>query len=120
MLELPDDQSRADDAARVRDYLFSHGPALPQEVAAACEVSISFVLRLLREGTLTELRPQESGTCEVCDAHNIVGTLCPSCRLKLTPPTADATTDDAAFPSEPGRRAPMPRQGFHSSRRLNV
>jgi hypothetical protein len=119
MLELPDDKVRADDAARVRDYLFSHGPALPQKVASDCGVSISFVLRLIRQGTLMELRPQEPGTCEVCDAQNIVGTLCPACRLKLTPPAEDEVPLPRPAPrAEPASRDAT-RPGFHS-RRLNT
>lgn len=116
--ELPDDTAaRTSDAARVRDYLFENGPALPQDVARACEVSISFVLRLLRDGTLMELRAPETATCEVCGTQNVVGSLCAACRQKLTPP---AEGEDMPLPRRAPREDPVPAerqaQRFHSRR----
>jgi hypothetical protein len=91
-----------DDAAllsRVRDYLFENGPALPFEVATACDVPVSVVTRMVREGTLEEIRPAEANSCESCNTHGIVGSLCPACRRKFTP----APDDEPA----PSRREPI-------------
>lgn len=75
--------------ARVRDYLFENGPSLPHEVATACDVPVSMVIRLVREGTLEEIRPAEASSCESCNTHGIVGSLCPACRRRFTPPATD-------------------------------
>lgn len=102
--------------ARVRDYLFENGPAPPHEVADACEVPVSLVLRMVREGALEEVRPAEITACESCNTHGIVGRLCPACRRRFTP----AGDDEPA----PERRKPAPavvsqrreRQRFHMRR----
>jgi hypothetical protein len=116
---LPDESAAsATDAARVRDYLFANGPALPQDVARACDVSIAFVLRLLRDGTLMELRPAETTTCEVCGTQNVLGSLCAACRQKLTPPAED---EEMPLPRRAPREEPVPASRrsahrFHSRR----
>lgn len=75
--------------SRVRDYLFENGPALPFDVATACDVPVSVVTRMVREGTLEEIRPAETTRCEACNTHGIVGSLCPACRRRFTPPSTD-------------------------------
>jgi hypothetical protein len=107
-----------DDAAllsRVRDYLFENGPALPHEVATACDVPVSVVTRMVREGTLEEIRPAETTSCEACNTHGIVGSLCPACRKKFTPPTEDEPTP--LRPRETVEAAPRrERPRFHVRR----
>jgi len=86
--------------ARVRDFLFENGPALPHEVASACGVPVSLVTRMVREGTLMELRPAETSSCEACNAHGIVGSLCPACRRRFSLPSVETPVDAP----QPGRR----------------
>jgi hypothetical protein len=101
--------------ARVRDFLFENGPALPHEVASACGVPVSLVTRMVREGTLMELRPAETTSCEACNAHGIVGSLCPACRRKFS-----SSVQDEPAARRPGR-APAAtwtpqRRRFHTRR----
>lgn len=100
--------------AKVRDYLFENGPALPHEVASACDVPISMVTRLVREGMLEEIRPAESSSCESCNTHGIVGSLCPACRRKFTPaPDDEPVARREPVVAEAPRRE---RQRFHMRR----
>jgi len=100
--------------ARVRDYLFENGPALPHQVADACDVPVSVVTRMVREGTLQELHPLEMTACEACNTHGIAGALCPACRRRFTP-----APDEEPAPRRREHVATAPqrtRSRFHARR----
>lgn len=68
----------------MRDYLAANGPALPAELAAACDLSLAAVMAEIDRGAFEPSgfrRP--SGPCEVCGEPARVNDLCGRCRASL-------------------------------------
>jgi len=103
------------DAARVRDFLFDNGPALPHEVADACGVPVSVVTRMLREGILAEVPTPEARSCERCGAAGILDKLCPACRQRLTKGQVERPSEPLPVEASPQPVGPG-RPRFHSRR----
>ncbi|MGE0027891.1 MAG: hypothetical protein AB7O78_00605 [Thermoleophilia bacterium] len=69
----------------MRDYLVANGPARPDEVAAACGVSLSQVMAEIDRGALEPSDARgPSGPCDVCGEPARVNALCGRCRATLS------------------------------------
>lgn len=69
----------------MRDYLATHGPAPPAEVAAACGLPLAAVMAEIDRGAL---EPSSAGPaaapCAICGSPARVNGLCGRCRAALS------------------------------------
>ncbi len=68
----------------IRDYLYTHGPARVDQVATACNLSVSEVLRHQQRGATPTWAPTPAaGLCTLCGGRARVNDLCDGCRHEL-------------------------------------
>lgn len=110
-----------DDRDKVRDLLETEPHLNAERLAEEAEVDVKVVLRMVREGLITDVNPGNAVSCGRCGAPAISMSkkLCQSCLEKLDAQVASAAAKirDSSGSGNPTDRLMGVRQTFDQKRR---